>query len=90
MEQQIVLAERESMPACDWQGFEGLPCVASLQVEVPRFTVGDLLRLAPGSIVETECTAGSDLPLLLNNSLIAWTEFELVGEKLAVRVTELL
>jgi flagellar motor switch/type III secretory pathway protein FliN len=56
---------------------------------VVRFTVADLLALAKGSIVETACHHTSDVPLRVNNLLIGWTEFEVVGDRLAVRITDL-
>jgi len=66
-----------------------LPCELSLEVPVVRFTVGDLLRLTVGSIVETACHQTSDVPLRVNKLLIGWTEFEVIGDRLAVRITDL-
>jgi flagellar motor switch protein FliN/FliY len=54
-----------------------------------NFTVGDLLSLTKGSIVETAYHQSSDLPLRVNGQLVGWTEFEVVGERLAVRLTDL-
>jgi flagellar motor switch/type III secretory pathway protein FliN len=54
-----------------------------------RFTIGDLLKLSKGAIVESGCHHTSDVPLRVNQVLIGWTEFEVVGERLAVRITEL-
>jgi flagellar motor switch/type III secretory pathway protein FliN len=65
-----------------------LPCTLSLEVPAVHFTVGDLLTLAPGSIVETACHHTSDVPLRVNGLLIGWTEFEVVGDRLAVRITD--
>ena len=65
-----------------------LPCTLSLEVPVAHFTVADLLALKEGSIVETACHHTSDVPLRVNNLLIGWTEFEVVGDRLAVRITE--
>lgn len=65
-----------------------LPCTLSLEVPVAHFTVADLLALQEGSIVETACHHTSDVPLRVNNLLIGWTEFEVVGDRLAVRITE--
>ena len=69
--------------------FGWLPCQLSLEAQVVKFTVADLLRLSKGSIVETDCLATSDVPLRANGLLIARTEFEVVGNRLAVRITEL-
>jgi flagellar motor switch/type III secretory pathway protein FliN len=66
-----------------------LPCTLVLDLPVVKFTVGDLLSLATGSIVETAYHQSSDLPLRVNGQLVGWTEFEVVGERLAVRLTDL-
>lgn len=65
-----------------------LPCTLTLDVPVVRFTIGDLLTLTRGSIVETACHHTSDVPLRVNQLLIGWTEFEVIGERLAVRITD--
>ena len=66
-----------------------LPCTLALDLPVVNFTVGDLLSLTIGSIVETAYHQSSDLPLRVNGQLVGWTEFEVVGERLAVRLTDL-
>ncbi|MGA8939638.1 MAG: FliM/FliN family flagellar motor C-terminal domain-containing protein [Acidobacteriaceae bacterium] len=65
-----------------------LPCTLSVDVPVVQFTIGDLLRLTEGSIVETACHQTSDVPLRVNRLLIGWTEFEVIGDRLAVRITD--
>jgi len=65
-----------------------LPCTLSLDLPVVGFTIGDLLTLTKGSIVETACHHTSDVPLRVNQLLIGWTEFEVVGDRLAVRMTD--
>jgi flagellar motor switch/type III secretory pathway protein FliN len=65
-----------------------LPCSLSLEVPVVGFTIGDLLALREGSIVETACHHTSDVPLRANQLLIGWTEFDVIGDRLAVRITE--
>ena len=65
-----------------------LPCTLTVEVPVIRFTIADLLGLKKGAIIETSCHQTSDLPLRVNRLLIGWTEFEVVGDRLAVRVTE--
>ena len=64
------------------------PCVLTLDLPVVRFTIGDLLALTEGSVVETACHHTSDVPLRVNGVLIGWTEFDVVGDHLAVRLTE--
>jgi flagellar motor switch/type III secretory pathway protein FliN len=65
-----------------------LPCMLSLEVPVVGFTIGDLLTLTKGSVVETSCHHTSDVPLRVNQLLIGWTEFEVIGDRLAVRITD--
>lgn len=76
--------ERDPAEVLPW-----LPCSLVVELPVVRFTVGDLLRLTRGSIVETGYHQSSDLPLRVNGQLVGWTEFEVVGERLAVRLTDL-
>jgi len=65
-----------------------LLCQLTLELPVLHFTIADLLALREGSIVETACHHTSDVPLRVNKLLIGWTEFEAVGDRLAVRITE--
>jgi len=72
-----------------WLLAQSIPCVLTPEVAVPGFTIGDLLRLEKGSIISTQWSHAVDLPLRVHGELIGWCEFEVVGEKLAVRLTEL-
>jgi flagellar motor switch/type III secretory pathway protein FliN len=65
-----------------------LPCTLTLEIPIVGFTIGDLLALKKGSIVETACHHTSDVPLRVNQLLIGWTEFDVIGDRLAVRITE--
>lgn len=76
--------ERDPAEVLPW-----LPCILALDIPVVKFTVGDLLKLTRGSIVETAYHQSSDLPLRVNGQLVGWTEFEVVGDRLAVRLTDL-
>ena len=66
-----------------------LTCQLSLEIPIPRFTVRDLLRLAPQDLIDTGWAQTTDVPLRLNGLLLSWAEFELIGNKMAVRLTEL-
>lgn len=69
--------------------FGWLPCKLSLEIPLVKFTVGDLLNLSKGTILETAYHYTSDIPLRANGLLIGWTEFEVIGDRLAARITEL-
>jgi flagellar motor switch protein FliN len=74
----------------DWESVGILPCTATLEIPVPGFTVAELLGLETGSVVETNWAAGAEIPLKVNRATIAWGELELLGDRLGVRLTELL
>lgn len=63
-----------------------LPCTLTLEVPVVSFTVGAMLALEVGSIVETASQQNEDLPLSVNGQLVGMVEIEVVGENLAVRL----
>ena len=65
-----------------------LPCTLTLDVPVVHFTIADLLGLKQGSIVQTAWHHTSDVPLRVNQVLIGWTEFDVIGDRLVVRITE--
>jgi len=73
----------------DWKPALPLSCRLTLDLPLPHFTVGDLLRLSEQKIFDTGWGQSKDLPLRVNGTLLAWTEFELLGERLAVRITEI-
>jgi flagellar motor switch/type III secretory pathway protein FliN len=79
----------EVAPSDDYRRLGHLICRLALEVPVKKFSVADLLRLKAGSILETAYHQSSDLPLYVNGQLVGWTEFEVVGDQLAVRLTDL-
>jgi flagellar motor switch protein FliN/FliY len=66
-----------------------LPLQLDLRVPVPSFRVQNLLALEKGQIVETVWPHTEDLPLWAGDVQLVWSEFEVVDQKLAVRVTRL-
>ena len=66
-----------------------LPVELDVTVPVRDFRVRNLLALEPGQVIETHWANGKDLPLVAGNVQLAWSEFEVVDEQLAVRVTRL-
>jgi flagellar motor switch/type III secretory pathway protein FliN len=77
-------------PAADpWARVEALPCLLTVEIPVHGFTVSDLVHLDRGRIIATRWTVGQDVPVRINGELIAWSEFEVAQDHLAVRLTEL-
>jgi flagellar motor switch protein FliN/FliY len=66
-----------------------LPCTVSVEIPLARFTIGDLSRLGQESIVTTTFRHLSDIPLYVNGQFIGWSEFEVIDDRLAVRITEI-
>ena len=72
-----------------WARIEALPCLLSIEIPVPGFTVGDFVSLEPGRLINSRWPVGEDVPLRINGELVAWSEFEIVNNHIAVRLTEL-
>jgi flagellar motor switch/type III secretory pathway protein FliN len=88
----IVTTIKESPTAISdesWTEAAWLPCSLSVELPLTRFTVRDLLQLEVGAILESKNANGADVPLLVNTQLICWAKFEVVAQRIAVRVTEL-
>ena len=73
----------------DWSAVAGLACQLTVDLQLPHITLGALMELAEHSVVDSGWSVGADVPLRVNGELIAWCEFEVVRDKLAVRLTEL-
>jgi len=71
-----------------FESFYWLVCRANVEISVPGFTVGDLLRLSPGAVVQTATASAKDVPVRINEILLGSGKFEVIGERLAVRITE--
>jgi len=87
--QMVPVSKKVDVPQELWQEAALLPCVLSVDVPLRNFTVRDLLQLEPGAVVESKNVNGADVPVLINTRLIGWAEFEVMGQRLAIRVTEL-
>ena len=79
--------EREPLPFRAAIG--RMPVEVDVVVPVADFRVRSVLALEPGQVIESEWGRGEDLPLTAGEVRLAWTEFEVIEERLAVRVTRL-
>ena len=66
-----------------------LPVELDVAIPVREFRVRHLLALEPGWLVESQWSHGNDLPLAAGKVQLAWTEFEVVETRLAVRITRI-
>jgi len=70
-------------------GFLHVSAPVTVEVPIVALTVRDLFRLEKGSIVTTSQSAGANIPVHIAKALVAWGEFQVFGDKLAVRLAEL-
>ncbi len=82
-------ASPQSSATEQWRPLWWLPCELSPQVPLTQFTVRELLRLHPGSIVASGWSRSTEIPLYANGQLIGWAELDSVGEHIGARITEL-
>ena len=72
-----------------WPEAQELPCQLSVALHVPHFTVRDLLSLSVNSMVDTQRREGAHVPVMVHGVMVAWAEFDVIDDKLAVRMTEM-
>jgi len=86
----VQLESQSSVPSDAWAQALKLTCQLTVDMPLPEFKVADILRLKPNSVVNSHWRLGSDVPARVNGKLIAHGEFEVVGNHLALRLTELI
>jgi len=67
----------------------GLPLQLDVTIPIPSFRVGDLLALEKGAVLGSGWAHTEDVPVWCGGAQLAWTEFEVVEDKLAVRITRI-
>lgn len=72
-----------------WPLLSQMTVSATAGVPLEGFKIGDLLRLEPGQIVESLWPHTEDIPLKAGRVQLAWSEFEVVEQRLMVRLTRL-
>lgn len=78
-----------AMPEEAWVEAGRYPCLLSMDVKLEGFTVRHLLRLKAGMVLESTTANVEAVPMVVNRRTIGWAVFEVVGQRLGVRVTEL-
>lgn len=67
-----------------------IPVVLSMEIGRTKVTIRDLVQLNQGSVVELDRIAGEPMDVLVNGTLIAQGEVVVVGEKFAIRLTDII
>jgi flagellar motor switch protein FliN/FliY len=58
-------------------------------VPLSGFTIGELLRLKPGELIQSDWPHTEDVPVKAGRVQVAWSEFEVAEQRLMVRLTRL-
>lgn len=72
-----------------WTEARWLPCQLRAETRVEAFTMGDLMRVEVGSIVDSGVPLETDVDVTVNGACVGYGKLDLVDEKLAIRLTEL-
>lgn len=77
----------ESHPA--WPMISHLPVLLRVHVPLSGLRVRDVLALEAGQTLPSLWPVGENLPLAAGANQIAWGEFEVAGQHIALRLTRL-
>ena len=80
----------ETRTAADLEALFDVPVSVSAVLGRTAIDVGDLLRLAPGTVLELDRKVGEAIDIYVNNRLVARGEVVLVEDKLGVTMTEII
>ena len=67
-----------------------VPVTLSLEVGRTEMSVGKLLRLTQGAVVELDRNAGEPLDVMVNGALIAHGEIVVVNDKFGIRLIDVI
>jgi flagellar motor switch protein FliM len=73
----------------EWTLLSRIPMRLTASVPMPKFRVSDLLNLRPGSLVLSNWPSGDDVELKIGAVQLSWSEFEVVEQRIAIRLTRL-
>jgi flagellar motor switch protein FliM len=79
--------ERESVPLS--AAVARLPVELEVSIPLREFRVRNLLNLGAEQVIESQWAYDEDMPLAAGEVQLAWSEFEVIDSKLAVRITRL-
>ncbi|MGH9451495.1 MAG: FliM/FliN family flagellar motor switch protein [Terriglobia bacterium] len=76
-------------PEDSWTSISGLPCQLSVDLSIAGFKVRDLLALEIETVIASQSSATGPVPLWVNGAKLARAEFDILGTRLAIRISEL-
>ena len=72
-----------------WETLSQLRVTMRAGVALDRFRVRDLLAMKEGQVFESVSSATEDVPLLVGRVQLGWSEFEVVQQRMSLRLTRL-
>jgi flagellar motor switch/type III secretory pathway protein FliN len=72
-----------------WGTLAQLRVVLRASVVLERFRVRDLLEMKVGQVFESSSLATDDVPVKIGQVQLGWSEFEVLEQKMAFRLTRL-
>ncbi|WP_213803378.1 FliM/FliN family flagellar motor C-terminal domain-containing protein [Granulicella sp. dw_53] len=72
-----------------WPVLSRLPMLLVVRIALTRLKIRDLLLLQEGQILTSEWPQTSDVPLAIGDITLGWSEFEVSGQRIGVRLTHL-
>jgi flagellar motor switch/type III secretory pathway protein FliN len=73
----------------DWGEMLLVATTVTVDVPIAGLTVRELFRLQRGSVLASSQMSGVQVPIAIGGRVIAWGEFQVAGDHLALRVAEL-
>ena len=73
----------------NWHLLQRLPMRVTAGIPIPNFHVKHLLALQPGQLLSSAWLSTDDVPFKIGNVQLSWSEFEVVEQRMAVRLTRL-
>jgi flagellar motor switch protein FliN/FliY len=70
-----------------WEVVAQLRVTMRVEVALPHFTVRDLLALKTGQVFASMLPATEDVPLMIGQVQLGWSEFEVQEQRMALRLT---
>jgi flagellar motor switch/type III secretory pathway protein FliN len=72
-----------------WEMLSQMRVTMRAEISLHRFKVRDLLALAEGQVFESLSPDTEDVPLKIGQVQLGWGEFEVVEQRMALRLTRL-
>jgi flagellar motor switch/type III secretory pathway protein FliN len=72
-----------------WEKLAQLRITMRVGVALDRFSVQDLLTLKVGQVFESVSPETEDVPLMAGQVQLGWSEFEVVDQRMGLRLTRL-